>query len=90
MFEMLMLAGAGVAAILGHVRTRQYVRARLRFVDVVQSPAAPVIAGIGAALLAAPVVWLLPVLGAGTALVFGAAVGSGAALGSRDVRRLPG
>jgi hypothetical protein len=90
MIDLLMLAGAGIAVLLGHIRARQYVRSRLRFVDAVQSPVAPVLAGVGAALLAAPVVWLLPVLGTATALVFGAAVGSGVALGSRDVRRLPG
>ena len=89
MFSLLMLAAAGVATIAGYVKSRQYVRRRLRFVDAVQKPVTPVAAGVGAALVAAPVVWLLPVLGAGTAVVFGAGVGLGVFHGARDVKRLP-
>lgn len=89
MFSLLMLAAAGVATIAGYVKSRQYVRRRLRFVDAVQKPVAPVAAGVAAALVAAPVVWLLPVLGGGTALVFGAGIGLGVFHGARDVKRLP-
>ena len=89
MFSILMLAAAGVATITGYIKSRQYVRRRLRFVDAVQGPVAPLAAGVGAALVAAPVVWLLPVLGAGTAVVFGAGIGLGVFHGARDVKRLP-
>ncbi len=89
MFELIMLAAGGVATIAGYARARQYVRRRLRFVDAVQKPVAPVAAGAVAALVAAPVVWLLPVLGTGAAVVFGAGVGLGVFHGARDVKRLP-
>ncbi len=89
MFEILMLAAGGVATIIGYARARQYVRRRLRFVDAVQKPAAPVAAGAVAALVAAPVVWLLPVLSTASAVVFGVGVGLGVFHGARDVKRLP-
>jgi hypothetical protein len=89
MFELLMLAAAGAATITGYLKSRQYVRRRLRFVDAVQKPVAPVAAGVGAALIAAPVVWLLPVLTGVSALVFGVGVGLGVFHGARDVKRLP-
>ncbi len=65
-------------------------RKKLRFVDVVQKPVAPVIAGAAAAIVASPVVWLLPIIGAGTATLFGVGVGTGVHHGARDARRLPG
>lgn len=72
------------------VQSRSYVRRRLQFVEGVQSPVAPLIAGGAALALAAPVAWLLPGIGAGSALLFGAAVGLGVSRGARDVRkRLP-
>jgi hypothetical protein len=89
MFHLLMYAAGGVATLVGYLQSRQYVRQRLRFVNAVQKPAVPIVAGAAAALVAAPVVWLLPVLGAGTAVVFGIGVGVGVAHGARDVRRLP-
>lgn len=89
MFEIIMLVAGGIATIAGYVNARQFVRRRLRFVDSVQKPIVPVVAGAAAALVAAPVVWLLPVLGTGTAIVFGIGVGVGVAHGARDVKRLP-
>lgn len=89
MFELLILTAAGLGVVVAHVKARRYVRSRLRFVEGAQAPLVPWVVGAGAAALAAPVVWLLPVLGAGTALAFGVGVGSGVALGAKDVRRLP-
>jgi hypothetical protein len=83
-------AVAGAASLFGYVKSRRFVRERLRFVEVAQSPAAPVVAAVAAAAVAAPVVWLLPFIGAGTAVVFGVGVGAGVAAGTRDSRRLPG
>jgi hypothetical protein len=80
--------GAGILAV--HVKVRQYTRNRLRFVDIVQTPLAPIVAGIAAAIVAAPVVWLLPIVGAATALGFGIGVGTGVLMGAKDVKRLPG
>ena len=62
------LAATGAASIWGYVQTRRFMRHRLRYVDSAQKPTAPVIAGVAAAVVAAPVVWLLPIVGASTAL----------------------
>ena len=91
MFEFIGFAAACSAAILGFAKTREFVRNRLRYVDSVHSASAPVKAGGAALLVAAPIVWVLPVVGAPTAILFGAAVGAGVLAGSRDIRkRLPG
>ncbi|MSR06530.1 MAG: hypothetical protein EXR93_05610 [Gemmatimonadetes bacterium] len=81
---------AGVTAIWGHVQSRRFVRSRLRFVDGVQNPIVPVVAGVCAVVLAAPVVWLLPIVGGGTALLFGLGVGTGVLAGQRETKSLPG
>jgi hypothetical protein len=91
MIDLLFAAGTGAATLFGYLKSRQFVRDRLRFVDAAHKPSAPVIAGVGAALVAAPVVWLLPVVGAPAAVIFGVGVGWGVHHGSRDTRkRLPG
>lgn len=87
MIELLILGAAAGGIGAGYVKVRQFVRRRLRFVDEIQSGAAPVAVGAVAALAAAPVVWLLPVVGTGTALVFGAGVGLAVRHGARDIRR---
>lgn len=86
MIELVLLgAAAGIGA--GYLKVRRFVRERLKFVDAVQTTAAPYAVGAVAALAAAPVVWLLPVVGAGTALVFGAGMGLAVSHGARDVRK---
>ncbi len=79
---------AGVAAV-AYSRSRAFVAGRLRYVDGVNHPLAPWVAGVGAALVAAPVAALLPLVGTGTALTFGLAVGMGVAAGRNDMHRLP-
>ena len=80
-----------VLAIVGFAQARAFVQRRLRYVDAVHSKLAPIIAGVGAALLALPLVAIVPFIGAGTALSFGISVGAGVLAGSRDVRgRLSG
>ncbi|MBM4193805.1 MAG: hypothetical protein FJ202_05420 [Gemmatimonadetes bacterium] len=74
-------------AFLGYGTARRFVRERLRYVDSAHSPAAPIIAGVVACAVAVPVVWFLPIVGAGTALAFGLSVGFGARAGSADVKR---
>ncbi|MBI3981628.1 MAG: hypothetical protein HY337_01870 [Gemmatimonadetes bacterium] len=86
MFELIALAAAGVAGGWGYLQSRRFVRRRLRFVDAIRKPAAPVIAGAAAAVVAAPVVALLPIIGAGTAVAFGVGIGAGVAHGVRDVK----
>ncbi|HEY9448425.1 MAG TPA: hypothetical protein VIQ60_01690 [Gemmatimonadaceae bacterium] len=75
------------AVILGYMNSRRFVRTRLRYVEAAQRWTAPVLAGLGAVLVATPVAWLLPLVGSGTALLFGIAVGTGVAHGARDVKR---
>jgi len=74
------LALAATALIGGFVVTRNFVRRRLRFVDIVQKPAAPLIAGTVAAVALLPAT-ILPAIGVGTALALGVGVASGIASG---------
>ena len=91
MFFILSFLAGTALAILGYAQARSFVTRRLRYVDAVHTALAPFIAGVGAALIALPIMALLPYVGAGTALSFGVAVGAGVAAGSREVRRrLPG
>ena len=66
---------------------RRFVRQRLRFVDAAHRKLAPWVAGVGAAVVSAPVVALVPLVGTGFAISVGVAVGLGVAAGSRDVQR---
>src|SRR5690606_38047878 len=61
-----------------------FVSERLRYVDAAHKPSAPLLAGLAATAVAAPVVWLLPIVGTGTALAFGAAVGLGTRAGAKE------
>jgi len=89
MIDMLMVGVAGAGLFAGFTGTRRFVRDRLRYVDAVRKPSAPWVAGAVAALAASPVAWILPVLGAGTAVLFGVAVGAGVVKGRREFGRLP-
>ena len=84
---MLTLAIAVAAAAFGYIQTRSFVRRRLAYVDAVQSMVAPVLAGAAAFCVALPVAAVLPLIGGGTALLFGAGVGAGVSAGARDTRR---
>ena len=67
----------------GFVATRSFVKRRLRFVDAVQKPSAPLVAGLAATAVVLPVA-LLPVVTIGTAVAFGVGVAGGVASGRRD------
>jgi hypothetical protein len=82
---MLQLLITLTAGLVGFYLTRNFVRRRLRFVDAVHSPIAPLIAGIVAAALAWPAS-ALPFITLTTAIVFGIGTGLGTASGSRAVR----
>jgi hypothetical protein len=75
------LTAAATAA--AYLWTKGFVRRRLRFVDAVRKPAAPVVAGIAAAAVAVPIAGLLPVVTAATGLLVGAGVGAGVATGRK-------
>ena len=81
------LAITATATLLGYWQAKQFTQNRLRFVDGVHKGIAPVLAGLGAACIAAPVVWLLPLVGGGTAILFGAGVALGVNAGARDIRK---
>ena len=85
-FELIGLIATGAVSIGGYLQSRHFVR-RLTYVDAIRKPGAAVVAGAGAALVAMPVVALLPLVGGGTALLFGAGVGAGVAAGARDLRK---
>ena len=87
MFELIGVAATAASAIAGYVGSQRFVEDRLRYVDRIHSWGAPWLAGIAAAAVAAPIVWVLPLVGGGTAIVFGVAVGAGVAKGARHVRR---
>jgi hypothetical protein len=78
---------ATAVAIFGFAATRNFVRARLRYVDAINHPLTPIVAGVGAAALGAVIVPMLPFVGLGTAMAFGASVGLGVASGAREIRR---
>jgi hypothetical protein len=86
MFEIITLAAATAATLFGYVQSRRFVRNKLRYVDKVHGGAVPVLAGGAALLLATPVVALLPLVGMGTAILFGVGVGTGVAAGRSDNR----
>lgn len=87
MLGLIGLLATAVTTALGYVQARVFVRRRMRFVGAVHGLRAPLLAGAAAALVAAPVVWLLPLVGTGTALLFGAGVGAGVYAGAQDIRR---
>ncbi len=85
MFEILRLCIAGVAAVFAFGFARGFVRRRLRFVDAVKSPLAPVVAGGIAALVAWPLT-LLPLITGFAAAMVGIGVGMGTASGVKALR----
>jgi hypothetical protein len=70
---------------LGFAVARAYVRDRLKFVDAVHTMKAPVIAGLVAWAVFMPLT-MFPLIGVGTAIVFGLSVGLGVRAGSKDIR----
>jgi hypothetical protein len=77
---MLWLAVTAAALVGGFIVSRSFVRRRLRYVDAIQKPSAPLIAGVVAAAVVAPIA-ALPIITVGTALAFGVGVASGVASG---------
>jgi len=89
MFELLALGIAGVAGVVGHMKSRSFVGRRLRYTTFVETPALGLWAGVAATIVAAPLVAVLPIVGAGTALAIGAGIGTGVALGVKDTKDPP-
>jgi hypothetical protein len=86
MFELIGIGIAGAASIYGHLKSRKFVRRRLRYTRLVEKPGLGIAAGVAAAVLAAPLAAILPLIGPGTALLFGAGVGTGVSMGAKEAR----
>ncbi len=78
---------AGTIGVASHVKSKDFVRRRLRFTNIIEKPGIGLVSGLVAAGVAAPVVAILPVVGGLTAVAFGAAVGTGVSVGARQARR---
>lgn len=89
MFELIAAGIAGAAGIYGHIKSRKFVGRRLRYTAVVEKPALGLWTGVGAMIVAAPIVSVLPLVGAGTAIAIGAGIGTGVALGVKDTKDPP-
>jgi hypothetical protein len=86
--EIIPIGLAGAAGIYGHIKSRKFVRKRLRYTSWVEKPYLGIASGVVAAVLAAPVVGIIPFLnlGASTAMIFGAGVGTGVSMGAKEAR----
>jgi len=82
-FAILALTMTVGSGILAFGFARGFVRRRLRFVDAVRSPVAPVLAAVGAAILVMPLT-MLPLVKIVITGVTAAVVGLGAGLGTRS------
>ena len=90
MLELIGLIATAAITFFGYSRARGFVHRRLAYVDAIHTAGAPILIGLAAAAAAAPIAWALPLIGSGTAILFGAGIGAGVAAGRRDIRhRLP-
>ena len=69
----------------GFAVARRYVRDRLKFVDAVHTMKAPIIAGLVGWALMMPLT-VFPLIGVGTAIVFGLSVAMGVRAGAKDIK----
>jgi hypothetical protein len=76
MFELISLGVTLAAGIAGYVTSKDFTKRKLRYVDVVHSKPAPIIAGVVIAAAAAPLS-ILPIITGLTAVALGAGVGLG-------------
>jgi hypothetical protein len=87
LFSLIGLVVTGAGVIFAYGLAREYVRNRLRFVDAVRHPLAPWITGFAATVVLLPIVAILPLVGAGTAILVGAAAGFGTSSGVKALKR---
>lgn len=69
----------------GFAVARRYVRDRLKFVDAVHTMKAPVIAGLVGWAVMMPLT-VFPLIGVGTAIIFGLSVALGVRAGAKDIK----
>ncbi|MCA9738856.1 MAG: hypothetical protein R3E98_09905 [Gemmatimonadota bacterium] len=87
MLELIGLGVAGVAGLTGHLKSKDFVRRRLRFTKVVETPGVGLFTGVATAVVAAPLVAALPFVGAGMGLIVGGAMGLGVGTGVQAAAR---
>ncbi len=85
MFEIISLALAVGAGVVSFGFARGFVRRRLRFVDAIRSPVAPLVAGGIAAVVAWPLT-ILPLITGFTAAIFAIGAGLGTASGIKALK----
>ena len=85
LFVLLSIGISLAVSSFGFAVARKYVRDRLKFVDAVHTMKAPVIAGLVGWAIAMPFT-MLPLIGLGTAIVFGLSVGLGVRAGAKDIK----
>ncbi len=73
--------------LFGYWQARQFTQNKLRYVDGVHRALVPVMVGLAAAAIATPITWILPLVGMGTAILFGGGVALGVAAGAREIRK---
>ncbi|HXF02136.1 MAG TPA: hypothetical protein VN601_04025 [Arthrobacter sp.] len=86
MLQIILTLAAGLA---GYLMARNFVRGRLRFVDAIHAPWAPLAAGTLGFVVAWPLA-LLPLLSVAPAVVFGIGIALGTAKGAKLARRSEG
>ena len=70
----------------GYFKTRKFVRERLRFVDAIQRPVAPVVVGVAAGFAVA----VIPFVGGlAIPILAGLGIGAGVSHGVKDSKKLP-
>ncbi len=85
--ELILALGLGG---FGYFKTRKFVRERLRFVAVVQRPAAPVADGVATGLAVGFAVFVIPLVGGLTIpILAGLGIGVGVRHGAKDSKKLP-
>ena len=84
-FAINMMIVAAVAMV-GFVIAKTFVRRRLRFVDAIYSPLAPLTVGVLMAAVAWPLA-ILPIITGTTTVIFGIGAGLGTASGVRALKR---
>ena len=78
---MLEIIAAGVAGAVGHQRTKDFVRRRLRFTSFVEKPGIGLFSGAATAVVAGVAITALPFVGAGAGIVTGIGLGLGVGTG---------
>ena len=76
------LGVASAAGVFGHIKTRDFVKRRLRFTSFIDKPGM----GLAAGAVTTVAIAALPIVGIPTGLIVGAGVGTGVALGARDAK----